>query len=143
MKKKRAALKQDAKDFKARMMTTEREKLAMIEPYERRAMVGIVIGDRQMWGRDIGSMALRLLLDYAFTVRGLERIYAETYSFNVASQRLMERVGFQREGILRQHDLHNGVRQDMHFFGAHLPVKKLILRFEPAEGAHDLSSRTK
>jgi len=91
--------------------------LAMIEPYERRAMVGIVIGDKQMWGRGIGSTALRILLDYAFTVRGLDRIYAETYSFNIPSQRLLERVGFQREGILRQHDLHNGVRQDMHFFG--------------------------
>jgi RimJ/RimL family protein N-acetyltransferase len=29
----------------------------------------------------------------------------------------MERVGFQLEGILRQHELHNGSRRDMHVFG--------------------------
>jgi hypothetical protein len=29
----------------------------------------------------------------------------------------MERVGFQEEGILHQHEIHNGVRQDMHVFG--------------------------
>ncbi len=50
-------------------------------------------------------------------MRSLERVYAEVYSFNQRSLRLMERVGFQEEGILRQHEIHNGVRQDMHFFG--------------------------
>ena len=70
-----------------------------------------------MWGRGIAITALRILLDYAFTVRNLERIYAEVYGFNQRSMRLMERVGFQKEGILRQHEIHNGARQDMHFFG--------------------------
>jgi RimJ/RimL family protein N-acetyltransferase len=72
---------------------------------------------KELWGRGIGSTALRLLLDYAFTVQGLERVYAEVFGFNKRSQQLMERVGFQKEGILRQHDLHNGVRQDLHVYG--------------------------
>ncbi len=29
----------------------------------------------------------------------------------------MERVGFRREGVLRQHETHNGARQDVHIFG--------------------------
>ena len=29
----------------------------------------------------------------------------------------MERVGFYQEGLLRQHDIHNGVRQDTYIFG--------------------------
>jgi RimJ/RimL family protein N-acetyltransferase len=29
----------------------------------------------------------------------------------------MEHVGFQQEGLLRQHDIHNGVRQDTYIFG--------------------------
>lgn len=91
--------------------------LALIDREERRAAVGILIGEKQIWGRGIGSTALRLLLDYAFTVQGLERVYAEIYGFNTRSFRLMERVGFQQEGILRQHEIHNGVRQDMHIFG--------------------------
>lgn len=91
--------------------------LALIDKYERRAAVGIVVGEKSMWGRGIASTALRILLDYAFTVRSLDRVYAEVYGFNQRSLRLMERVGFQKEGILRQHEIHNGVRQDMHFFG--------------------------
>jgi RimJ/RimL family protein N-acetyltransferase len=50
-------------------------------------------------------------------VRNLERVYAEVYGFNQHSLRLMERIGFQKEGVLRQHEIHNGARQDMHFFG--------------------------
>ncbi|GCE15209.1 GNAT family N-acetyltransferase [Tengunoibacter tsumagoiensis] len=91
--------------------------LALIDLEEKRAAVGILIGEKQLWGRGIGKTALQILLDYAFTVRGLERVYAEIYSFNTRSFRLMEQVGFQREGILRQHEIHNGVRQDMHVFG--------------------------
>ena len=91
--------------------------LFFIDEYERRAEVGVLVGEKSLWGRGIASTALRIILDYAFTVRNLERVYAEVYGFNQRSLRLMERVGFQKEGILRQHEIHNGVRQDMHFFG--------------------------
>lgn len=91
--------------------------LVMIDHFERRAFISILIGEKQLWGRGIGSTALRILLDYAFTVQAMEKICAEVYGLNTRSQRLMERVGFQREGILRQHEFHNGSRQDMHFFG--------------------------
>lgn len=91
--------------------------LYQIDEAERRAAVGFLIGEKTLWGRGIGTTALRLWLDYAFTVRSLERVFSETYGFNARSQRLLERVGFQREGILRQHEIHNGARQDMHVFG--------------------------
>ena len=91
--------------------------LALIDRLERRAAVAIVLGDKTTWGRGIGGAALRILADYAFAALNLERLYAEVYGFNVRSQRLMERVGFQREGVLRQHEMHNGARQDVHVFG--------------------------
>jgi len=91
--------------------------LARIDRTDRHAEVGIVIGDKALWGRGIGRTALRLLLDYAFTARALERVCANVYGFNTRSQHLMEQVGFQREGILRQHEIQNGVRQDLHVFG--------------------------
>lgn len=91
--------------------------LALIEDDERRAAAGVLVGEKSMWGRGIASTALRILLDYAFTVRNLERVYAEVYGFNQRSLRLMEHIGFQKEGVLRQHEIHNGARQDMHVFG--------------------------
>ena len=91
--------------------------LAEIDREQRRAMVGIVIGEKDIWGRGIGSTALRILLDFSYTVIGLERITAEVYGFNTRSLRLMEHVGFQHEGILRQYEIQNGERQDMHVYG--------------------------
>lgn len=91
--------------------------LGLIDHEQQRAAIGIAIGDKQVWGRGIGTTALRLILDYGFTVQGLERVYAEIYGFNARSLRLMQRAGFQQEGMLRQHELHNGKRQDLYIFG--------------------------
>jgi RimJ/RimL family protein N-acetyltransferase len=71
------------------------------------------LGVKELWGHGIGSTALRLLLDYAFTMQGLERVYAGVFGFHKRSQQLMEWIRFRKEDILRQHDLHNGVRQDL------------------------------
>jgi len=91
--------------------------LAKIEPRMRRAVIGIGISEKNLRGQGIGKTALRLLLDYAFTVKGLERVSAEVFSFNQRSQSLMEHIGFQREGLLRQYDVRKGVRQDTYIFG--------------------------
>lgn len=91
--------------------------LALIDTSNRHAAVGLIIGVKEVWGRGIGRTALRILLDYAFTVQALERIYAEVYTFNTRSRRLFEGLGFQQEGILRQHEFHNGALQDMYVFG--------------------------
>ena len=109
--------------------------LANIDQRMRRAEVGIALGETNIRGQGVGSTALRLLLDYAFTVKNLERAYAEVFSYNQRSQKLMERVGFQREGLLRQHDIRNGARQDVFHFGILKPEfyqkYQTIFRLEP------------
>ncbi|HYF91434.1 MAG TPA: GNAT family protein [Symbiobacteriaceae bacterium] len=94
-----------------------RVQLALIDREQRRAAVGIVIGDRSVWSRGVGRTALRILYDYAFSVENLERLYAEVYGFNTRSLRLMTASGMKGEGILLGHELHNGGRQDVHVFG--------------------------
>lgn len=91
--------------------------LQMIDREHRTASVGILIGERHLWGRGIGKAAVRILADYAFTVENLDKVTAEVYGFNERSQRLFESVGFAKEGVLRRHELHNGTRQDMHVYG--------------------------
>lgn len=68
-------------------------------------------------GKGTGKIASRIIVDYGFKALNLEKIYAECYGFNVRAQRCLEAVGFQREGVLRRHELHNGERHDVHFFG--------------------------
>lgn len=52
-------------------------------------------------GKGIGTQAHRLLIAYVFAHTTLERLEALTDVRNVAEQRVLERVGFQREGVLR------------------------------------------
>ncbi|MNC76580.1 ribosomal-protein-S5-alanine N-acetyltransferase [compost metagenome] len=47
--------------------------------------------------------ALELMLDYGFTVMGLNRIEAFCHPDNIRAQRLFQSLGFQREGLLREY----------------------------------------
>ncbi len=54
------------------------------------------------WGRGIVSEAVAAVSDYAFGAFGLNRIFATPYDWNPASCRVLEKAGFQREGVLRR-----------------------------------------
>jgi RimJ/RimL family protein N-acetyltransferase len=52
-------------------------------------------------GRGIGTEAQRQLVDYLFATTPVHRIQAGTEAGNVAEQRVLERIGFRREGVQR------------------------------------------
>ena len=56
---------------------------------------------RGAWGHGYAAEACRALVDRAFS-RGVHRIFAECNPVNTASRRLLERLGFRQEGLLRQ-----------------------------------------
>ncbi|MBD2699154.1 GNAT family N-acetyltransferase [Spirosoma sp. BT702] len=64
------------------------------------------------WGRGIVSAALRTITEYAFTEFSLTRLYAKPMAHNVASIKVLEKVGFQREGLLRWSVVKDGVMMD-------------------------------
>ena len=94
-----------------------RIELAEIDRENRRSALGLFVGAKDKWGAGIGSAAVIIALDYAFTVANLGRVYAYTYGFNERSRRLMESVGFVEEGLLRSHEVHNGAARDMIVYG--------------------------
>ncbi len=68
-------------------------------------------------GRGVTTRALRLLCKHALDDLRLERLELITDPDNRASQRVAEKVGFQREGVLRSHLLHpDGRRRDSVMF---------------------------
>jgi RimJ/RimL family protein N-acetyltransferase len=72
---------------------------------------------RRARGRGITTHALRLLCRYAFEELSLERLELITDPENLVSQRVAERAGFKREGILRSHLPHaDGRRRDSVMF---------------------------
>jgi ribosomal-protein-alanine N-acetyltransferase len=82
----------------------------------RRAEIGYVLGSRG-WGQGYMHEALSALLDYAFTELGLNRIEADTDPRNARSTRLLERLGFSKEGLFRERCIVDGEVSDSAMFG--------------------------
>lgn len=63
---------------------------------ERRgdAELGIMIGDREYWGRGYGCDAVCTLLDYIFTSTELNKVYLHTLSWNNRARRSFANAGF-------------------------------------------------
>lgn len=76
-----------------------------------RGGLGFVV-DRTYWGRGLATEAAGQLVAIGFEDLGLERLEATCRPANVGSVTVLERVGFQREGLLREHVLSRGHRQD-------------------------------
>ena len=68
---------------------------------------------REYWGRGIVTEAVRQLCERVFAQTDILRIYAEPFSDNVGSRRVLEKAGFQLEGILCRNACKNGRVLDM------------------------------
>ena len=55
------------------------------------------------WGRGYTTEAVRALIDYGFRELGLNRVYAQCFSDNPASRRVLEKSGMRYEGERREH----------------------------------------
>lgn len=82
----------------------------------RRCEIGYALGAAH-WGRGLAREALALALDQAFGVLGLNRIEADIDPRNLASVRLVEALGFRREGELRARYHVGGEIQDSLIYG--------------------------
>ena len=86
------------------------EVVGMIDPRLEGTKVGIGYGAaRAHWGKGYVSEAARAIIEWAFQQPTIYRVYATTDVENVASQRVLEKVGMLCEGILRKYILHPNV----------------------------------
>ncbi|HYJ89145.1 MAG TPA: GNAT family N-acetyltransferase [Pyrinomonadaceae bacterium] len=83
--------------------------------------------DRAEWGKGYMQEALHALLDYAFNRLDLHRIEADVDPRNMNSIRTVEKLGFRREGYLRERWQVNGEIQDALFFGLLRPEWEKLL----------------
>jgi RimJ/RimL family protein N-acetyltransferase len=86
------------------------------DPVNLRAEIGFALS-REHQGRGYMGEALDALLDHAFGPLGLRRIEADVDPRNAASIRLLEKLGFRREGHLRQRWRVGDEVQDSLFYG--------------------------
>ncbi len=73
-------------------------KLSPIDPNHKYCTVSYFIGDRAQWGLGYATKAVLLACDFA-KKDGARRVQAGCYGANIASQRVLEKAGFEREGV--------------------------------------------
>ena len=73
-----------------------------LERENRRATLGIMIGDKRYWGEGYGTDAILAMLDWAFGYLNLNRVYLTAYAYNERAIGCYLKCGFRHEGTMRQ-----------------------------------------
>jgi UDP-4-amino-4,6-dideoxy-N-acetyl-beta-L-altrosamine N-acetyltransferase len=106
--------------------------LHSIDWKNRSAVLGIVIAEKEYWGKGYGSDAITTLLRFAFGEMNLHRIHLSAFEFNERAMGCYERCGFRREGrardaLFREGRYHDAIHMAIlrkEFFGEELPQAK-------------------
>jgi RimJ/RimL family protein N-acetyltransferase len=80
------------------------------------AFVGAMIGEPEYWGKGIIGEAARLLINYGFTELNFHKIYASIINPNKRSLRAAEKLGFEKEGVMKEDMYVDGKYVDFHQF---------------------------
>lgn len=91
--------------------------LNQIDWISRNCMFGIAIPEKSFQGKGFGREVMEMLFRYTFDNLNLRKISLEVTSFNANSIHLYEKIGFEKEGVLRQHYFWNGAYHDVLIYG--------------------------
>lgn len=83
--------------------------------HNRTAEMGYYIAE-PYWGKGIGTSAIKQVSSFIFSNTDIIRIFAEPFACNIASCRILEKCGFQMEGILKKNAFKNGKVIDMKMY---------------------------
>jgi RimJ/RimL family protein N-acetyltransferase len=92
-------------------------KLGPIHWIHRCATLGILIGEKEFWGKGIGLEATRLMAEYGFERLNLHRIDLGVFAEHAAAVRCYEKAGFKVEGRLREDLFQKGEYKDRLWMG--------------------------
>jgi len=82
---------------------------------DRKAEIGLIIGEKQYWDQGLGAEAAWLLCRYGFNELHLHNIMAEHYSINKRSVHLFKKIGFRNIGTRRESRFLGGKMIDVHY----------------------------
>lgn len=86
--------------------------LGNVDYVHRHAMVNIFIADKEYRGRGLGTQAMKLILHFAFNRLNLNKVFLRTSRRFSGAIELYEKLGFVREGVMRQHYFTDGQWED-------------------------------
>lgn len=79
-------------------------KAGHINFFARHADIGVMIGEKSLWGMGIATDSLRALANFMFDEIDLRRLSAGVMANNPSMVRVFEKLGFQKEGCFREQD---------------------------------------
>jgi len=91
--------------------------LLNIDKKNRKAEYYITLGGAEFKGKGIATIASDLLIEQSYHIYNLNKIYLYTEVDNYSAQRLFERIGFIKEGLLKEDLIHNGRKIDRYIYG--------------------------
>lgn len=91
--------------------------LDLIDHRHRNARLSIFIADSKLRGKNIGTRAMKLLIEYAFNFLNLHRLYCKTTAGDEKVLAFYKKLGFQVEGQLRGHEFIRGQYVDKVILG--------------------------
>jgi RimJ/RimL family protein N-acetyltransferase len=92
-------------------------RLSNIISFHRRADTAVIVGERNLWGANIATRAIRLATDYAFDELGLLKLTAGMLATNTGSIRAFEKAGYAIEARRPLHYRYGDIRVDGVFMG--------------------------
>jgi ribosomal-protein-alanine N-acetyltransferase len=101
--------------------------LQKISYIDRTAEFAILLGDKCHWGKGIGFLAGKKLMEHGFQKLNMEKIYCGTAATNIGMRKLASALGMTLEGVQRSHLFLEGERVDVALYGVLLHEYKLKL----------------
>jgi len=101
-------------------------KLGPIDWNHRCGDIGIIIGEKEQWGKGYASEAISLMTSYAFRTLNLHKVTAGAYEGNQGSVRAFEKAGFEVEGVRKSHFFYQGQYVDEVLLGMVNPEEGII-----------------
>ncbi len=83
-------------------------KLGPVDSNHRFADIGILIGEKDCWGKGYALEAISLIVDFAFNTLHLHKVTAGCYAPNKGAIRAFEKAGFVEEGVRKAHCFFEG-----------------------------------
>ena len=89
---------------------------AYISEHHGTADIGLMIGDRAVWGQGFGYDAWTALMNWLFVEVAIRKVTAGTLGCNIGMLNIIKRSGMELEGTRRRQELVHGKEEDIFYF---------------------------